>query len=129
MTPFDELVIDSATSYDWVEVRPLGAGLGVAVPVIDGGLLDDDVEVPDPGDEDVEDGLLALEPDEPPTDEPPLALVEPFSAPTALLATLATLAALPRLGAAVEDVAVPLPEATENGLRLLPTSTECAGVD
>ena len=101
------------------------------MPVIDGGLLDEDVDVPDPDDDElddevVEDVLPPLEVDEAPTDEPLLAAVEPFNAFTALFATLATLATLPRLGALVDDPVLLLPLAAPNGFRAGPFSVECA---
>jgi hypothetical protein len=125
-------LIESATSYDWVEVKPVGADFGLVFPVVGGSVVDDeDEEVPDPPDDEL---APVLDDDEPPpdvlpADDPALEAVEPLRALTALCARVATLEATARLGELVEVDAELLPAAAANGLRLLPTTTEWPGVD
>ena len=87
-------------------------------------------DVPDPPDDvpELPVDVDELPEDELPAEDPPLFAVALFSAFTALFAAAATLETEPRLGALVEDVP-PLPDAAENGLRLRPTKSECAGID
>jgi hypothetical protein len=101
------LVIETETWYDWVEVSPVGLGLGVTVGVVVvGGLVDVGVVV------------VVVGAPLPPLDVGRLDAVEPDE-PVALVAVAATVLA--------PDVVAPAPDCCKKGSRPAPASRAWVG--